>query len=213
MKNQLTQMLGLPSGVTAFQVVCGDDMTVVIGTDGHCYATGSNSHGQLGTGNNLHKNQLTQMLGLPSGVTALQAVCSSWHTVVIGTDGHCYATGSNSHGQLGTGNNPHKNQLTQMLGLPVSDEVKTLASMAATFILSLGLKKVMQKIIESHYNPRVIDLLTEQLPAHLLYCNRCCQIKPSFSQKVIMKRKGTRAGIVRVFASETEYCLGCAIWK
>ena len=177
------------------------------------YATGLNDYGQLGTGGNDNKNQLTpmQLQGLPPGVTALHAVCGDGRTVVLGTNGLCYATGSNGRGQLGTGNNAPRNILTPMQGLLVIKEVKTLLSITTAFILSQGPKEVMQKIMASRYDVRVIELVQEQLPAHLLYCNNCHQIKPSFSQKVIEKRKRTGGDIIRVFASNTAHCLGCAI--
>ena len=76
--------------------------------DSHLYATGWNKHGQLGTGDDVDKIRLTLMEGLPGGVTALQVVGGYSYTVVIGTDGLCYATGLNEYGQLGTGDKINK---------------------------------------------------------------------------------------------------------
>lgn len=98
---------GLLSGKTVVNIAAGGSHSLALTSDGQVAAWGSNSSGQLGTG------------GSPLGSTAPVAVSRSGvlaekfvteiaagqsHSVALLSDGTMVAWGSNSSGQLGTGN-------------------------------------------------------------------------------------------------------------
>ena len=85
--------------------------TLVIKEDGTLWATGRNTAGELGLGNNTNTNTFTQV---GSGTTWLQVACGRYHTLAIKTDGTLWATGQNDVGQLGLGNNTNTNTFTQV---------------------------------------------------------------------------------------------------
>lgn len=109
-------MTGLPVGVSAVECYAGGSISMILGSDGVLYGTGSNNFGQL-TGTIVsYKTTLTPILGLPNGVSVVKAACSSLNTFVIGSDGIVYGAGYNDKGQLtGSGN---RNVLTPLTGLP-----------------------------------------------------------------------------------------------
>jgi len=111
-KKILTQIRQL-HGKTPKTIACGDYHTMVLMTDGTLYGTGYNTNGQLGLGNNIDKNTLTQ-IQQPDNKTPKTIACGDYHTMVIMTDGTLYGTGLNTTGQLGLGNNIDKNTLTQI---------------------------------------------------------------------------------------------------
>jgi alpha-tubulin suppressor-like RCC1 family protein len=112
--NTLTAMVGQgTSSCTA--IAAGQYHSVVLKDTGAVYATGLNTDGQLGTGNNTTTNTLTAMVGQgASGCTAIAA--GAYHSVVLKDTGAVYATGQNTDGQLGTENNTNTNTLTAMVG-------------------------------------------------------------------------------------------------
>jgi alpha-tubulin suppressor-like RCC1 family protein len=80
----------------------------VIKTDGTLWATGENSFGQLGLGNNVDVNSFTD-----TGVTGVKSVYTGlYHTFIIKTDGTLWATGLNSSGELGLGDNVRRYTFT-----------------------------------------------------------------------------------------------------
>ena len=92
-------------GISFAQVIVGYDHSFGIrGSDGTAWAWGYNSSGQLGTGN----NTITSYLSPVSVVGGI-----SWNKIsggiecslgIRGSDGSEWSWGSNSYGQLGTGN-------------------------------------------------------------------------------------------------------------
>ena len=61
---------------------------------------GNNSFGQLGIGNCTHQTMPVQVK-LPKGVQIKQIACGMNHTLMLTSNGDIYATGQNSHYQLG----------------------------------------------------------------------------------------------------------------
>ncbi len=92
----------LPSGVTATAVAAGGRHSLALGSDGNVYASGSNNNGQLGDGTTNGSNAPVAV-HLPSGVHATSIAAGDHHSLAIGSDGHVYAWGYNSNGQLGNG--------------------------------------------------------------------------------------------------------------
>ena len=115
--NALTSMT-IPSGKTPKGISCGEHHAVVIMTDNTMYSSGYNGGGQLGTGNNNSSSNLVVMT-MPSGKTPQSISCGGYHTSVLMTDETIYATGDNSRGTLGIGNNNATNVLTQCPGSAV----------------------------------------------------------------------------------------------
>lgn len=97
----LTPFSGLPGGVTAVDIGAGASSTIVIGSDGVPYATGSNTWGQAGQTSSDDIKTLTPMLGLPSGVQAVAGDIGLQHSLVAGSDGNVYAAGRTAYGSLG----------------------------------------------------------------------------------------------------------------
>lgn len=111
----LRPLPGIPVGVKAVSVAMGFQHTVVVGSNGVAYGSGSNENGQL-TGVTTVKHALTPLTGLPAGVRAVKASASFNHTAVLGSNGLVYGAGRNDNGQLtGAGN---KSTLTALTGLP-----------------------------------------------------------------------------------------------
>ena len=81
-----------------WSVSAGNDHTMVITSDG-LYATGLNTSGQLGLGDNANRSTFTKVMsGLSGEIFSVSAGVA--HTMVITSDG-LYATGLDSSGQLG----------------------------------------------------------------------------------------------------------------
>ena len=71
-------------------------------TDGTLWAWGANTYGNLGDNTTIHRSSPVQVIG---GATNWKsAVCGTYHTVAIKTDGTLWCWGLNSSGQLGINN-------------------------------------------------------------------------------------------------------------
>jgi len=84
--------------VTTGRIAAGGYNTMVLQWDGTLWATGENTHGQLGDGTTTNLSRFKQVF---SGVAAVDAARN--HTLVLRSDGTLWATGSNYYGQLGDG--------------------------------------------------------------------------------------------------------------
>jgi alpha-tubulin suppressor-like RCC1 family protein len=128
-------LVSLPSGVTPAAVAGGGAAAYAIGSDGHLYAWGNNASGQLGNGSTTDSSTPV-LASLPSGVTptAVAAGAASGITggsgdaYAIGSDGHLYAWGDNSGGQLGNGNSPTSSSTPVLVSLPAGSTPMKLAA-------------------------------------------------------------------------------------
>ena len=84
------------------QIACGHAHTAAIKTDGTLWACGYNGSGQLGDGTIVNKSSPVTTSG--GGTNWKQVAGGGYHTAAIKTDGTLWTCGSNSSGQLGTGN-------------------------------------------------------------------------------------------------------------
>ncbi len=103
---------GLP---TILQVAAGRDHALAASTDGHVFAWGSNSHGQLGNSTTADATKPVQVPGLTGVVTVAAAGDSSY---ALTADGKVYAWGENDDGQLGDGTTTDATSPVQVQGLP-----------------------------------------------------------------------------------------------
>ncbi len=92
----------LPSGVTPVSIAGGGGTGYAIGSDGHLYAWGLNGSGQLGNGTTTNSTTPV-VVSMPSGVHATTVAGGGGFAYAIGSDGHEYAWGNDTAGQLGNG--------------------------------------------------------------------------------------------------------------
>ena len=92
-----------PPGVTFTDVAAGTRHTLAHGSDGHTYAWGNSSYGQLGAGSGVSASSVPVQVLEPSGVTFTDVTAGANHSLASGSDGHTYAWGNNSFAQLGDG--------------------------------------------------------------------------------------------------------------
>ena len=72
--------------------------------EGLCFAFGFNGHGQLGTGDEVERTGPRPIRPLlTEGIRVVTLASGSAHTVAIDEHGNSWGWGSNSYGQLGTG--------------------------------------------------------------------------------------------------------------
>ncbi|CAG2167817.1 unnamed protein product [Oppiella nova] len=99
-------------------IACGGNHSLALTDGGHVYAWGLNSSGEIGNGTvnnqstpyklglaNTQANQpLPNQMAYFDEMTVSKVVCGYAHTLVLTDEGHLYAIGNNSNGELGTGN-------------------------------------------------------------------------------------------------------------
>ncbi len=94
-------VVSLPSGVTPKAIAAGEVDGYAIGSDGHLYAWGYNDEGQLGNGSTVIASATPAVVWLGPGVTPEAVAGNDGTGYTIGSDGHLYAWGSDTAGQLG----------------------------------------------------------------------------------------------------------------
>lgn len=91
----------------------GYNHSMIIDLDNNVWSFGHNELGQLGLGDNLNRDTLTQIPNLKGKFIS----CGSDHTIIIDLDNNIYSFGENKYGQLGLGDNLDRNTPTQILHL------------------------------------------------------------------------------------------------
>ena len=98
----------LPGNFTYVQVSAGGDHSLAVGSDGHAYAWGYNYYGQLGSNTSDNHSSIPVRVRDPDsptdtskGLKATQVSGGQEHSLAVGSNGHAYAWGLNSYGQLG----------------------------------------------------------------------------------------------------------------
>ncbi len=129
-------LVSLPSGVTPKAVAGGGGFGLAIGSDGHLYAWGLNSNGALGDGSTTN-SPTPVLVSLPSGVTPEQIAGGGAAAYAIGSDGHLYAWGFNSSGQLGNGDTTDSSTPV-LVSLPSGVTPKAIAAGSGTGFVGSG---------------------------------------------------------------------------
>lgn len=99
-------------------IMCGDFHSVLLKEDGTLWATGRNTEGQLGLGDNKDRLVFTQV-EISGKIKAIFA--GGNQTFIIKEDNTVWATGSNKEGELGLGDHTNRNVFTKVI---LSDVVK-----------------------------------------------------------------------------------------
>ena len=96
-------------------VACGGRHTVALTSDGGVIVFGYNGCGQLGAGNN-DRQPTPERLACAAlaGVRIVGCAAGAYFTQLVSDDGRVFATGSNDHGQLGTGDTTRVNTPTEI---------------------------------------------------------------------------------------------------
>jgi len=118
----------LPFGSSIKQVSCGGYHTLIIMNNNNIYCCGLNNDGQLGLNDNTNRLTFTQISSLYDKSPNIISACWT-NSYVLMSDGTAYGCGSNTWGQLGSGDNIGSNSLISM---------KTLVSGNLTNITNVG---------------------------------------------------------------------------
>ena len=102
------ERLPLSMGTSGNKIVslsCGREHVFLLSRDGHAFAMGGNSFGQLGCG---HRQRVDSPLCVESRLLTddarvVQVACGGFHTCLLLDDGRVISAGSGRHGQLGSG--------------------------------------------------------------------------------------------------------------
>lgn len=77
-------------GVEWCQIVCGEEHTVGVTTNGQVFSWGRGQVGQLGHGENCKSTLKPKLVGGLDGEKVMQASCGSNHTVILTRGGDVY---------------------------------------------------------------------------------------------------------------------------
>ncbi len=104
---------GLDTGVKA--ISAGTTHTCALLTTGGIKCWGNNNHGQLGDGTKINRWTPVDVIGLTSGVAAIEAGGLDTCAVTIHGGAKCW--GSNNHGRLGDGTTIDRSTPVNVIGL------------------------------------------------------------------------------------------------
>jgi alpha-tubulin suppressor-like RCC1 family protein len=99
-KTTLTALVGLPAGVKATAVAAGNEFSIVLGSDQRAYGTGSNTLGQI-SDVDASRAVLAPFQRMPAGVHVIALTAGYVDSVLLGSDQHAYALGSNDDSEFG----------------------------------------------------------------------------------------------------------------
>ncbi|MDR2152811.1 MAG: hypothetical protein LBO72_08320 [Helicobacteraceae bacterium] len=92
-------------------VAAGAFHSLALTSEGKVYATGSGEYGQLGLGDDADRNVWTLVSSLEG--KSVTRIASTWsHSIALDSEGKVYATGENDYGQLGLGDEIHRDAFT-----------------------------------------------------------------------------------------------------
>jgi alpha-tubulin suppressor-like RCC1 family protein len=91
-------------------VACDGYRTMILTKDNELYACGNNQSGQLGLGDNIHRNTFTHV-DIPN---IMSVTSGTLHTMILTKNNELYACGYNGLGQLGLGDDKHRKTFTKV---------------------------------------------------------------------------------------------------
>ncbi len=106
-------VVGLSSGVTA--IAAGFHHTCALAAGGAAKCWGYNYYGQLGDGTTTESSTPVSVVGMTSGVTAIEL--GDYHTCALAAGGAAKCWGNNGYGQLGDGTATSRNIPVGVVGL------------------------------------------------------------------------------------------------
>jgi alpha-tubulin suppressor-like RCC1 family protein len=120
-------------------IAAGSSFSFFLSISGQVFATGDNSSGQLGLGEDVAKKNSFTLVTLPVGATRVVAIVAGGsHTFILTESGQVFAAGNNSRGQLGLGEDTRNRHHFELVTLP--EEATRVVAIAAgwyhTFILT-----------------------------------------------------------------------------
>ena len=131
--NALPGLVALPA---IKDIAMGDQFMLALSVDGHLYAWGSNSAGQLGLG---HLNTVPSPEPIPFSHCVKNIAVGSTHVLVLTTEGKVFGWGSNHFGQVGI-HKEHKNAQDAFITHPIPVVFpEKIVSMAAGMHYSIAL--------------------------------------------------------------------------
>jgi alpha-tubulin suppressor-like RCC1 family protein/MoxR-like ATPase len=154
--NSFTRVTPCLSKIT--QIVSGVGCTFLLTEEGHVYATGDNSSGQLGLGHHKDLNSFTRVITCQSKIT--QIVSNYGCTFLLTEEGHVYATGDNSSGQLGLGHHYNCNSFTQVTTCP-SKITQIVSNHICTFLLT---QEGHVYVAGGNFSPKCLVMNIENTP-------------------------------------------------
>ena len=104
----------LPNGAKPIGISAGNGHSVAIGDDGALYAWGWGGNGQLGLGYVVDRQAVPLAVPMPAGVHPRQVSAGIYETMVLGDDGHAYASGANFSYALGDGTKIQRTTLVKV---------------------------------------------------------------------------------------------------
>ncbi|EXB43469.1 putative E3 ubiquitin-protein ligase HERC1 [Morus notabilis] len=107
------------------QVACGHTLTIALTTSGQVYTMGSTAYGQLGNPTAEGKVP-TQVKGKIAETFVEEIACGSYHVAVLTSKTEVYTWGKGSNGQLGHGDNDHRDAPT-LVDFLKNKQVKSVA--------------------------------------------------------------------------------------
>jgi RCC1 and BTB domain-containing protein len=116
---------GALGSVTCVSASCGSACSFALSQQGELFCWGYNGNGQLGISNNTNQT-LPRRVRLPENTPIVQVVCGYSHTLCLSDEGVLFSWGSNTGGQLGTGNKTNSSTPT-----PVATDVGRFLEIAA----------------------------------------------------------------------------------
>jgi alpha-tubulin suppressor-like RCC1 family protein len=125
----------------AAQVAAGDQLSLVLLSNGQLYAFGENEEGQLGNDNNDASiaNPTPTLVNLPGGAAVAQVAAGDDFSLALTTGGQLYAFGDNEYGQLGDGTNnatTAANSTPSLVALPAGRITQIAAGFDYSLVLS-----------------------------------------------------------------------------
>ncbi|AYV84717.1 MAG: chromosome condensation regulator [Hyperionvirus sp.] len=127
---RFTEITGLPNAVS--EVMCGNQNTIIMLTDGTLMSTGANLNGELGLGNYHNQNTFQEIKGIGKNIIA-KIACGRNHTFISLLDGRLMGCGNNFYGQLGLGDRLNRNVFTEIF--PRKNIVDVVCGSSHTLVL------------------------------------------------------------------------------